>query len=124
MIVKNQYHVAEVLYNDLRNESFWEWVASVYEFRYDNTEETVEEYVDQLDYYISLVVDYEEEVYTAEEYKFLQDQEITFVELKYNHQFLKALYDYMSLRADAELLEGLEKLMTTAALKDKELVAS
>ena len=124
MLIKNQFHVAEVLFNHFRNECFWEWLVNTYEFRDENSEETVEEYVDQLDYYISLIVDYEEEAYTAEEYEFLEEQEVTFVELKYNHQFLKALYEYISAWEDAELVEGLEKLIVAAAEKDKEPVAS
>lgn len=127
--MKNQYNVAVELFS-YRNELFWDWLENgpmvdAVDEGVDMT--SAEELIDHLDHCITLMVDYDESIYTPEEYQWLLDQEITFVELKYNQKFLSLVYDVISRWGDesnGKLIEGIEKLMTIAKLKDKEPVAS
>ena len=127
--MKTQYNALIELF-DYRNDCFWSWLCEgpMVDADGEGVDMTsAEELIDHLDHCITLMVDYDESIYTPEEYQWLLDQEITFVELKYNQEFLLILYDVLSRWGDesnGKLLKGVEELMTIAKDKDKEPVAS
>ena len=124
--MKTQYNALIELF-DYRNDCFWSWLCEgpMVDADGEGVDMTsAEELIDHLDHCITLMVDYDESIYTPEEYQWLLDQEITFVELKYNQEFLSIVYiiidSIYDRDKDFELFEGIEELMTIAKDKDKD----
>ena len=121
-------------YGQLLN-TFYDWLKDCPMAEARDKHKTAEEYFDYLDSRITAMLDYDGELdpTVGEPYgekEFLRDlkKETTFVELKYNQEFLSIVYiiidSIYDRDKDFELFEGVEELMTTAKDKDKEPVAS